>query len=93
MQRPRPSYEGQTPLSAVQSPSHQPNAPKIPQDQVPSPIDFRALDQETFNTFGVYKTASEIPPPLSTTEIPIIDDGNCHPSFMRAATFKFPASR
>ena len=95
MQRPRPSYESLAPQSAstVQSPNQQQNAPKIPQDQVPSPIDFRALDQETFNTFGMYKTASEIPPPLSTTEVPIVDDGNCHPAFMRVATFKFPASQ
>lgn len=89
----RPSYDT---TSMAYSPMVQTAPPaggnKIPSDQIPCPIDVRNADQETFNSFGSYRTSLDISPPLSTTQVSIVDDGNCHPSFLRLTTFKIPPS-
>jgi len=51
------------------------NRSRIDPNQVPNPISVEEIDQELYNQ-QPYLTSSKSMPPLVTTEVKVIDDGN-----------------
>ncbi|KAG4094588.1 Sec23/Sec24 trunk domain-containing protein [Neocallimastix lanati (nom. inval.)] len=64
---------------------------RIDPNQVPNPISVEGIDQELYNQ-QPYLTSSKSMPPLVSTEVKVIDDGNCSPRFMRLTSYNIPSS-
>lgn len=97
-----PQVPGVRPLMPHQSPSvplvAQPQQPQpLPQqpksridpNQIPSPIQVQDQDQQLF-AGQEYGTCSKTSVPLSTTQVRVVDQGNCNPRFMRINTTQIP---
>jgi len=64
---------------------------RIDPNQVPNPINVEEVDQDLYNQ-QPYLTSSRSMPPLVSTEVKVIDDGNCSPRFMRLTSYNIPSS-
>ncbi|ORX44709.1 hypothetical protein BCR36DRAFT_301198 [Piromyces finnis] len=69
---------------------------RIDPNQVPNPISVEEADQELYNQQPYLTSQISMPqksmPPLVTTEVKVIDDGNCSPRFMRLTSYNIPSS-
>lgn len=65
--------------------------PKIDPNQIPSPVNLQALDEQHYARRD-YSTMSREIPPLATTNFTAIDYGNCNPRYMRSTLYNIPMS-
>lgn len=66
---------------------------RIPNDQIPNPLEVRESDQQNFNSIGTYRTSVDMNPPMITTSVEIVDDGNCNPEFIKSTVSKIPSTK
>jgi len=86
MQQPAPAQHQPQPQPLPQQPKS-----RIDPNQIPSPIQVQEQDQQMFAAQD-YGTCSKGAIPLSTTQVRVIDQGNCNPRFMRVNTTQVPAA-
>ncbi|KAI9496142.1 hypothetical protein BDB00DRAFT_810662 [Zychaea mexicana] len=88
-QQPQPQPVANYPY--VQQQQQQPSKPKprIDPNQIPSPVQLRLTDEQTYQQ-EYYGTMSQSQLPLPTTNFRTIDQGNCNPRFMRSTVKEMP---
>lgn len=72
----------------------QQSSQKISAAQMPNVVAVQEADQARYYGDAVFKASltADILPPLPTTDLAIVDDGNCSPRFMRITTYHVPVS-
>ncbi|CED84222.1 transport protein sec24 [Phaffia rhodozyma] len=91
-------YTQPIPAEHIQQPSHSTGipykGPKINPAFVPSPVTVRQVDQNLWKQDdGVFVSGSGMAmPPLSTTDVRVVDHGNSTPAHLRLTTYSIPAT-
>lgn len=94
-----PPQPGMPPGAAAQQPGFPPGAQPagypqkrgIDPDAVPSPVVVMSADQERFTAMS-YATSSRTNPPLTSTNVTIIDDGIVSPRIVRSTLYTVPTT-
>jgi protein transport protein SEC24 len=98
MYPPQPGAISQSPSQLVRPMSSMTTAPpqaKISAGHMPNVVAGQEADRARYGEPGaIFRTSvlNDLLPPLPTTDVPILDDGNCGPNYMRSTLYHVPVS-
>lgn len=89
---PGASLVGQLPSVPQPAPHQPPAKSRIDPDLMPNPLDVQKVDQTQY-AGKHWVTSTPGVPPLISTNVPLLDAGNCTPRFIRSAFYSIPTTK